>query len=1226
MGNAPVKEVANSSTVEAPAAKPKCKACCACPETKKVRDQCDFLGRNTSLDTTIPLQNVNKMDASQIQKLPLNADDINPTESIHFIQQLQNVQLELPDVEHLIAHIKAIINKELRLGQGGEAAEDSCTNYNQIIVNVCFRHYYQFLQKYNLEDNYFHGYIAETANGNGKENFVILYYVLMTCQQNIDMEPETIKQRCLKAFAVAVDNNDSHLLDVLKCLNLIFKKWPDLEVEDADLSLEHIYFCLQSNQLGMRDEMLTFLQQVCLCRARALDYFIRIVNFWPWTYRNKLYMLSAILNKNSLQELMAKSGCNRGEFFKGLRSTLCYKNLLPASQHVIKALSGQRSNDLLIMCNDILQNGSLQEMRNLHLQWFSRLQQKEELFEMFWKDLAIKDVGDKDTKTYRHVLLCSMFAKEILQISPECFSKLSNEFLTNYSQYDLESQLLIYKFVVDNLNNLKIENCLEFVVSFSRAHMNVENSQFRNTILAKMSIIINHLAKLFSKNKGEQEDNFESVILNYFENLQKDVELGISEQLYQPKIYGLKLLEILIRSLYGETVTRNTKNCCLKHNQILAKFLKQKRIFQAEKISQHLFRFLHDPCGFDDALDLIVTLIGLIKSQNEELAQQAKERCSDCRNLNDVDEANLSFLYSKVVVQNSDNNSFLLDIFENTLEDIRIRLPSFREDPLCVCKTKGWHLFSSINVLNEFVHYKPNLFLEHFLDILNIIEQIELIILNMLNICNNIKGDTKEEELSAASFEDMDKSLEILVSRSQFSCDENDHEQIRKYLLMSFWLTLKSCCDLAASMAEFIVTTNNNSPIDSKLHFLERCINISVIVLTKCRHKGAIEAAGVTIGKITKSITSQLPPHTPEYQLFHTYLQQLYDCGGKREVSTTRRGAGFSIMFLHIVKNEDNRGRPILRKVIRNLLMATNKDNTSSLDSSFNCDRIESLHLHYLCVLVRDTELREAMSKYYNDIMMTAVSHIDNPEWTVRNAALQLLGALVPKIVGQRQATEFEEELLWEPSEVTFCEITRKFNLSYEYILNYCLAEKTATGSIILFLEFLHKVEYIHKQDTQAPKKVLEFREMMWSLLHHPCEKVRKLSAKCFVRSHEFSHELPNALSQIAEILYKVKNENFFEGLIQTLHQGVLKLQHDLKYVVNEETLTNVIQKINKTLEENYCLKNNYKYYSLCKLWDLIEHLNIGQDISNIIERGESECGDLIEAHKKCMREQGFNI
>ncbi|KAK3919316.1 Cytochrome c oxidase copper chaperone [Frankliniella fusca] len=27
-----------------------------------------------------------------------------------------------------------------------------------------------------------------------------------------------------------------------------------------------------------------------------------------------------------------------------------------------------------------------------------------------------------------------------------------------------------------------------------------------------------------------------------------------------------------------------------------------------------------------------------------------------------------------------------------------------------------------------------------------------------------------------------------------------------------------------------------------------------------------------------------------------------------------------------------------------------------------------------------------------------------------------------------------------------------------------------------------------------------------------------------------------------------------------------------------------------------------------------------------VIEKGESECGDLIEAHKKCMRSLGFKI
>ncbi|XP_037942019.1 cytochrome c oxidase copper chaperone 1-like [Teleopsis dalmanni] len=42
MGNAPVKEVSQAAAVSAASGetKPKCKACCACPETKRARDQC----------------------------------------------------------------------------------------------------------------------------------------------------------------------------------------------------------------------------------------------------------------------------------------------------------------------------------------------------------------------------------------------------------------------------------------------------------------------------------------------------------------------------------------------------------------------------------------------------------------------------------------------------------------------------------------------------------------------------------------------------------------------------------------------------------------------------------------------------------------------------------------------------------------------------------------------------------------------------------------------------------------------------------------------------------------------------------------------------------------------------------------------------------------------------------------------------------------------------------
>lgn len=37
------KNVSSQSVVENSEAKPKCKACCACPETKRIRDECVIL-------------------------------------------------------------------------------------------------------------------------------------------------------------------------------------------------------------------------------------------------------------------------------------------------------------------------------------------------------------------------------------------------------------------------------------------------------------------------------------------------------------------------------------------------------------------------------------------------------------------------------------------------------------------------------------------------------------------------------------------------------------------------------------------------------------------------------------------------------------------------------------------------------------------------------------------------------------------------------------------------------------------------------------------------------------------------------------------------------------------------------------------------------------------------------------------------------------------------------
>jgi len=72
-------------------------------------------------------------------------------------------------------------------------------------------------------------------------------------------------------------------------------------------------------------------------------------------------------------------------------------------------------------------------------------------------------------------------------------------------------------------------------------------------------------------------------------------------------------------------------------------------------------------------------------------------------------------------------------------------------------------------------------------DLLPLLERILGGILKFLNLAN---ARRQEEAATAASFQDMDESLQLLVSESSFK-SVGEEEACRKYLLMSFWLTLK---------------------------------------------------------------------------------------------------------------------------------------------------------------------------------------------------------------------------------------------------------------------------------------------------------------------------------------------------------------------------------------------------------------------------------------------------
>lgn len=667
-----------------------------------------------------------------------------------------------------------------------EADKTDTASINQAALNVTFRVYYHILHKYELEDEHFKD-LPQWLSCEQPKAFLMLQSVLLTDHWS-RLDAPLIEEKCVAAIIAALQQNKNSLVHQLKATNLLVKKFPKLEL--LTLQLEHFYHCLQrQSQVGCREETLTLFNHCCKQRDRAFFYFRLIVEFWPWTNRNKYYLLSGILNSHALPELLAKSDHSEAEFFAGLRLSLSYKGLRAASQYPVKSLSSQRSPALLALAVNLLVDGSVAELQNFHSQWFLRIQQRDALFQLLQAKpeivefLATSEAVRTPSEQLRLILIFSMFAKEIYMTSKLHFFKISTELLTNCSSLETEAQLLVFKFLVDNLSNFAVEDCLEFFYNFMERHRVVESSEFRNTMLGKMPNIINHTAKHFNKAlRADGSDLLALDIRRFFWQLQQLLERDMECDVYQPRIFALKMLEILHKSLYSASVTKNAKMCSTQQNQQLGTFLLDQGVFQPEKVAQLLYKSLNDPQGFDDALELTVALLLQLGHVD---GTQCIEQCMTLCVSSDVDECALVSLYAHLAVRTfgTQQKQPLQQLYEQSLQQLTSKFEAFQRDPLQTTKNDGGHLFGHICVLNELISGSLE---TSIVERLPLLESILNVILEFLNLANT----RRENAAAAASFQDMDESLQLLVSESAYDAGA-DAEGSCKYLLMSFWLTLK---------------------------------------------------------------------------------------------------------------------------------------------------------------------------------------------------------------------------------------------------------------------------------------------------------------------------------------------------------------------------------------------------------------------------------------------------
>uniref|UniRef100_A0A0C9QBU6 THADA_3 protein n=1 Tax=Fopius arisanus TaxID=64838 RepID=A0A0C9QBU6_9HYME len=244
----------------------------------------------------------------------------------------------------------------------------------------------------------------------------------------------------------------------------------------------------------------------------------------------------------------------------------------------------------------------------------------------------------------------------------------------------------------------------------------------------------------------------------------------------------------------------------------------------------------------------------------------------------------------------------------------------------------------------------------------------------------------------SSSFAEMGIAIEAIITNSGM-IDESTSCMLspaHQTILSCIWMSL-------ATISEFCEKLTCINSLGGEIYI--RLIDIVVRILMRCRHKGAIEAAGVALGRMTSN-------NNLGAEYFQGHLENLLSLDSRNEVDVTRRGAGQTIIFHKLICFRDQNKRPLLHTAVAKILqdLRDSPETRDNYRSNSKNDHPIARQLHFLKSAVRDKSLNQNFLEYLEEIFLICLMHLKSTEWTIRNASLQLLGAIIPRVVGQDES------------------------------------------------------------------------------------------------------------------------------------------------------------------------------------------------------------------------------